>query len=535
MQPTVLIGLDGATFTVLDPAMRGGYMPRLAALLDGGARAELLTTPHPLTPPAWTTVLTGRGPGHHGIFDFLRSEIRKTGAFFTLNGYRDIECETLLGLVDRHGGRVTCVNFPLTNPPPKINGSVVPGLLSWRHLRRNIHPPGLFDELKSLPGFKAEEISWDFEHEKKAMQVIDDEELGPWTEFHLVRERHWHNIIRHLMQRHPADLTLVMFDGVDKLQHSCWRFLDPALAPARPTEFERKMHRLCLEYFQMLDQFLGEILELAGPETRVLLVSDHGFGPTQTVFRINKWLESEGYLRWKAPDAASELSRGGMKSSSSHFVLFDWSQTVAYAQSPATNGIHLRMAEAPGEPGVAPERYDAVREEIIAKLKALRDPASGKPLVQDVLKREVAFPGPQMHKCPDLTLVLFDHSFVSVLDAEPIIWTRPQVAGTHYPVGVLMAHGPGIRKGAVLPRQSIFDVAPTLLYSLGLPVPCDFEGQVVQELFEPSYVRENPPQVGPATLPPHAAQAQDAAGDGQMDAEAEEQILNRLRALGYVE
>lgn len=535
MQPTVLIGLDGATFTVLDPALRDGHMPRLAALLESGARAELLTTPHPLTPPAWTTVLTGRGPGQHGIFDFLRSEIRKTGAFFTLNGYRDIECETLLSLVSRQGGRVTCVNFPLTNPPPKINGSVVPGLLSWRHLRRNVHPPELYDELKGLPGFKAEEISWDFEHEKKAMQVIDDAELGPWTEFHLVRERHWHNIICHLMQRHPADLTLVMFDGVDKLQHSCWRFLDPALVPKNRTEFESQMRRLCLEYFRMLDEFLGQIVELAGPEARVFFASDHGFGPTQTVFRINKWLESEGYLRWKAPDAASELSRGGMKSSSSHYVLFDWNATLAYAQSPATNGIHIRLADGPGEPGVPPQQYHALCEEIIAKLKRLRDPLSGQPLVQDVLKREEAFPGPQMHKCPDLTLVLFDHSFVSVLDAEPIIWTRPQVAGTHYPVGVLMAHGPGIRQGAVLPRQSIFDVAPTLLYSLGLPVPSDLEGQVVEELFESDYWNAHRPSLGPATHSPHTADSPTSGGDQAMDAEAEEQILNRLRALGYVE
>lgn len=531
MQRTVLIGLDGATFTVLDPALRDGHMPRLAELLARGARAELLTTPHPLTPPAWTTVLTGRGPGHHGIFDFLRSEVRKTGAFITLNGYRDIECETLLSLVSRQGGRVTCVNFPLTNPPPKIDGCVVPGLLSWRHLRRNVHPPELFDELKALPGFKAEEISWDFEHEKKAMQVIDDAELEPWTQFHLVRERHWQNMIRHLMQRHPADLTMVMFDGVDKLQHSCWRFLDPQCLPANPSAFERRMRQLSLDYFRMLDGFLGEIDELAGPDARTLLVSDHGFGPTQTVFRINKWLEAEGYLRWKAPEAATSSSGGSMKSSSSPYVLFDWSTTVAYAQSSATNGIHIRVAEAPGEPGVSPDRYEALCQEIIAKLKRLCDPVSGRPLVVDVLRREQAFPGPQSHKGPDLTLVLFDHSFVSVLNADPIISTRALPVGTHYPVGVLMAHGNGIRQGAVLPQQSIFDIAPTLVHCLGLPVPEDFEGRVIEGLFDPAWLKAHRPSIGPPTRPPHAP----AEPEPQLDADAEEQILNRLRALGYVE
>src|ERR671938_285097 len=106
MHPTLLIGLDGATFTVLDPLMAAGHLPHLKALVERGVRAELLSTPHPLTPPAWTTLMTGRGPGEHGIFDFLRTEVRRGGAFFTLNNFRDIRCETLWTVVSRHGGRV---------------------------------------------------------------------------------------------------------------------------------------------------------------------------------------------------------------------------------------------------------------------------------------------------------------------------------------------------------------------------------------------------------------------------------------------
>ncbi|MCA9869635.1 MAG: alkaline phosphatase family protein, partial [Anaerolineae bacterium] len=71
---TVLVGLDGATFTLLDPFMEQGVMPFLKSFAERGVRAELRSVVPPLTPPAWTTVLTGRSPGHHGIFDFFQAD-----------------------------------------------------------------------------------------------------------------------------------------------------------------------------------------------------------------------------------------------------------------------------------------------------------------------------------------------------------------------------------------------------------------------------------------------------------------------------
>ncbi|MBX7165582.1 MAG: alkaline phosphatase family protein [Pirellulales bacterium] len=526
MQPTVLIGLDGATYSILDPLMAAGQMPHLQQFLARGVRAELLTTPHPLTPPAWTTLMTGRSPGHHGIFDFLRSEVRAGGAFFTLNNFRDIHCETIWSIVSRQGGSVTSLNFPLMAPPPKVSGSIVPGLLSWRHLRRNIHPVELYDELKGLPGFNPNEISWDFEHEKKAMQILEDEELEPWTQFHIVRERHWFEITRHIMEQHPADLTAVMFDGVDKLQHGCWRFLDPRYFSAQPSAFERRMRELCVQYFHELDGFIGRIVALAGPQARVFIASDHGFGPTETVFRINKWLESQGYLQW--------ADRTAEKPAAGHFVALDWERTIAYAPSGATNGIHIRVAHGPGETGVAANEYHAFREQLIAKLKELRHPETGVPLVRDVLLREQAFPGEAGKSGPDLTLVLFDHGFFSVLDAEPIVWQRPLVAGTHCPEGVFAAAGPGIPRGIAVSQQSILDVAATLLYSLGLPVPSDFEGKVMQAAFEPAQLQAQPIVTGPPTTSPSGT-VERVAVDADAEADSDEKILQRLRALGYVE
>lgn len=530
MQPTILFGIDGASFTVLDAMIAEGHLPHFKAFMEHGVRAELMSTVHPLTPPAWTTLMTGRTPGNHGIYDFLRAEIRRSGAFFTLNDFRDVKCETIWSIVSRQGGRVTSLNFPLMAPPPPINGTIIPGLLSWRHLRRNIHPSTIYDRIKALPGFNAQEMSWDFEHERKGTQVLPDEELEDWNRFHIAREQQWFNIVRFLMDNEPADLTAVMLDGVDKLQHSCWRFLDPKFVSPQPSGFESRIRALCLEYFQKLDAFLGELVQRAGPDSRIFIVSDHGFGPTTSVLRINKWLEQQGYLKWN--DGSGSSGDGGPKTGNKHHVLLDWEHTTAYAQSGATNGIHIRVQGDGAPGGIAPADYDAFRAKLAEQVLQIRD-ADGTQIVTRVMTREEAYPGTELGKAPDLTLVLHDHGFFSVLNSEPIVEPRPVVAGTHNPEGIFLARGPGIPAGTTLPQQSILDVAATLLYSLGLPVPEDFESRVMRDVFEPTFLNARPVRTGPPTQL-HADGAA-AESDEEEDADSEEKILNRLRALGYVE
>ena len=87
MKPTVLIGLDGATFNILDYLMEKDHMPFLKDFTAKGFRSKLMSTPNPLTPPAWVSMVTGRNPGVHGIYDFLRWEERKDTVYFILNNY----------------------------------------------------------------------------------------------------------------------------------------------------------------------------------------------------------------------------------------------------------------------------------------------------------------------------------------------------------------------------------------------------------------------------------------------------------------
>ena len=117
---TLLIGLDGATFSVLDPLMAQGVMPFLKSFISGGVRAGLRTIVPALTPPAWTSLITGRTPGQHGVFDFFRMESPESRhiRFFNSN---DVGCDTIFSVASSHGQRVTALNFPAMFPPPRLN------------------------------------------------------------------------------------------------------------------------------------------------------------------------------------------------------------------------------------------------------------------------------------------------------------------------------------------------------------------------------------------------------------------------------
>ncbi len=227
----VLIGLDGATFTVLDPLMERGVMPFLRDFTARGARAPLRTIMPPLTPPAWTSLVTGLRPGRHGVFDFFQKESADS-EHYALAASQDIQAPTIWSLASEAGRKVVSLNFPLMFPPPDIDGWVVPGgWMPWRQLRLGCHPPGLFDELKQLPSFDPRELSLDMELEAKAIEGCAVDEHADWIRLHARREQRWFDILRHLLAKDErAELVALMFDGPDKLQHLCWRFIDPARA-----------------------------------------------------------------------------------------------------------------------------------------------------------------------------------------------------------------------------------------------------------------------------------------------------------------
>jgi predicted AlkP superfamily phosphohydrolase/phosphomutase len=532
MTKTLFIGLDGATFTVIDEMTRdlpgvGVTMPFLKHFLETGCRAKLRSTPNPLTPPAWVSIMTGRMPGSHGVYDFIRAEEKGEDVYFTLSDSRDILTETIWSMASRQDRTVVALNFPITAPPRPVNGSLVPGFVPWKHLRRNTTPPELYDRLKEIPDFDPKELAWDFDREKQSLEVMTEEDMENWVRYHIPRDEQWFKIAEKLLREDSPDLMAVLFDGVDKLQHQVWKFVDPALVPTNPNPWEKRVRELCLEYFRNLDGYIEKLVELAGPEAQVFMASDHGFTATTEVLRINAFLHQKGYLAWKETDGSDAANRRDAVL----FANLDWEKTLAYCRTPSSNGITIRVAQNPGEQGIQPQEYETFRQKLIHDLESLKDPNTGERIIQAIYKREDVYSGVAMKEAPDLTLVLRDYGFVSIRNILPVVEAREMPAGTHHPDGIFLAGGYGIKSGFKGELQNIVDVTATMIYSLGLPIPKDQEGSVAETFFTEDHLQAKPIVLGEQTSVKKAT----TSDSEDISDEEKEQIMAQLQMLGYME
>lgn len=528
---TLFIGMDGATFTILDSLTsstdnKQPVMPFLSKIYAEGSRSKLLSTPNPLTPPAWMSLMTGKSPGNHGVFDFIRAEELGDDVFFTLYDSRDSLAETIWSIASRQGKRVVALNFPFTAPPPKnLNGFMVPGFIPWRHLRRNTMPKDLYDKLKTLPGFNPKELAWDFHQEKQAINVLSDKDREDWIRYHLPREQQWFSIAKYLLTEESPDLMAIMFDGIDKLQHQAWPFLDPSLHTDNVSAYEQRMRKLCTDYFRQLDGFIEQLVTAAGKDVQVFMASDHGFTTTYEVVRINAYLHKMGYLNWKEMPDTEEAARR----EDSMFANLDWNNTTAYCRTPSSNGINIRVSKNPDGAGIKPEDYETFRDRLIYDLEQLHDPETRERIITRIYKREEVFSGAAMKDAPDLLVVLRDFGFVSIKNKKPIVEQRKEVAGTHHPEGVFFAYGPGIKQGTMIDRRNITDVCAALLYSLGLKIPADFEGRVPESIFTEQYLAKNPIVTGAATVSPVQTVEPESISESDKD-----KIMAQLKLLGYM-
>lgn len=530
MKQIVLFGLDGATYTVLDDLVRRGVMPYLGEFMAEGTRGTLLSNIPPLTPPAWSSIVTGRNPGHHGITGFFQYESPESPNIQIVSA-RQLCCETVWSMVCRHGLRAGSLNFVVHHPAPRIDGYVVPGWVPWRWMKRLSHPRDLLDKVTcKLPGFNLKELGMDFDQERKSVAGESIDDYQEWIDLHIRRDGQWFDLLRHQMKNDPCELVGVVFDGVDKIQHSFWPYLDPRLEPAHPNNYYLAVREACWQYFRQVDNFLRETVRLLSPEGTVLMVSDHGFTGSREILYVNTWLERQGYLTWKGEAEMVSSDSQELEPDFYRLSAFDMCQTRAFALTASSNGIHIVVCGKKGEDGVPPEDYERFRRELSdALLTQCLDPETGESIVSEVWTREQVFAGPKMDLAPDLTLTLRDHSFFSVRRSTTILRKRPRIMGTHHPDGVFIARGPGIRQGETIGALQLVDIAPTILYNLGIPVPEDLEGRVLEPIFTPEHLRANVfGRSGPTVVDTAPVSDDESPRDDSA-------ILEKLKALGYIE
>jgi len=155
-QKTLLIGLDGATFDIIEPLLKEGKLPHIGKLLKNGTSALLRSTIMPNSYPAWTSCLTGVNPGKHGIYWSLIRE-DKTVYPLRLMTTLDLGAKSLWQLLGEKGVKVGIVNVPIVYPPVEVNGFLVSGALTPNDASEFTHPQNLkTDILKEVPEYRCE-------------------------------------------------------------------------------------------------------------------------------------------------------------------------------------------------------------------------------------------------------------------------------------------------------------------------------------------------------------------------------------------
>jgi predicted AlkP superfamily phosphohydrolase/phosphomutase len=407
----LLVGWDGAEPSLVSKLLTDGRLPNLASLIQGGYYNALRSTIRPESSAAWTSLATGVNPGVHGVFGF--AQLMPNSYQTELVDTSKVRVPFFWELLGSMGKRVAIMNMPMAYPPRPVNGWLVCGLMT----------PGV-DSVFTYPSELGEQLLG-----KK--YIIDAEAIKPDES----RAQYAHRMNAQVMQRTELalitmgdmqwDFGAVIFTELDRIQHYYWADMIQE-HPLRPQE---PLPDTIPNHYVVLDNALGKLMKMVGPEVEIILVSDHGFCPCSRQISMNTWMGQQGWLKY-ASQAASissiitdTLSRLRSNCFARHLKqnlfgnrpiidplrkqafhqLIDWSGTYAWYTEVGGIRVNLQGREPCGivSPGT---QYEDLISDISRRALELCDPFTGAKVFEAVYKREELYIGEQINMAPDLVL-----------------------------------------------------------------------------------------------------------------------------------
>lgn len=532
----IVLGWDGATWTLLDRLMADDRLPNLKKLTGRSAHSTMVSAHPPVTAPAWVSMATGVNPGRHGCFDFNKSD----GTLEKLRPLQawDIATKTFYEVLEERGRRVVLVNLPVTYPPLTKHITLTSLLTQGDNA---VFPESLKEKHPALQAYRcfpdtALRAAGQTEAYLRDIRALES------ARFECVRA----------LWNEPWDCFFAVVSGTDWVSHEAF----PQLMAGRYDQCAD-----ALGMFEDADRYLGWIVEQMTPDDHLLMVSDHGFCTAKGIFYLNEWLEEQGFLtpdcarptfppshrmeeaalraaegkaarlpawvlgavhRHGAPRILAKIARKlGVTWPLSLAV--DPKRSLASTLTAECHGVTLHEAESFPDGAVAEGEVPGLASVLEEKLRDLRD-LDGEPVFAAVLRREAVYHGPKTVEAAHLLLGPDRWGVAAAIKALKNIPFVEHPVGIHASEGLFLGAGPAFASGR-LPRRSvdITDVAPLLFYLLGEPIPDLLDGQLVEALFAPGFMEAHPASFGPVGLPDRSRQ--------DLDAEA---IQERLKGLGYM-
>ena len=473
-------------------------MPHTQALRRSGLTGRTrYSTPYLLTPQMWATILTGRSPGSHGIFDYWQR--RPDGSFFETRG-RDVRGPRIWDELSKNGIPCGFINVPMTYPPPQVPGFALSGQDAPRAHRSIAFPRELYGEIVRRFGrYHHKDIFPGGRDKLSYGQILLDE---------VDRQA---RLFEWLVQRDDWRFLMLYTSGTAFAQHYFWDDMDRG--EGHSADFIWKT-------FQATDELIGRVVKSLMPSDSIFVMSECGAGPIGGGVRLNSLLQQEGFLAHQTRKGAPSLraralakmrvaAQRYLPKSSFHFANslpfkgwvqgtivddgIDWRRTIAYHRGKGEGNIYLNVIGRDPRGSLPKSNYEHVRTEIIRRLTSLVDPRTGAPAVAAVHRREEIFAGEYLGSAPDLIVEWDGFRYMpseDVAATSGVFGSRTReymswpTSGSHRPEGLLLASGGPVRRGVLERPIELINLAPTWLALLNCPVSHTIEGKAVNEILK---------------------------------------------------
>lgn len=283
----VLIGWDAADWKVIRPLIAAGRMPNLQRLVDNGSHGQIATLHPPLSPMLWTSIATGKRPFQHGIYGFSEPTPDGSGIRPVTNLSRT--CKALWNILNQNDFCSIVIGWWPSHPVEPIHGVMVsdhyhrahgPLEQGWPILPNTVHPPGLAECLANLrvhPEALTPELVERFVPHAADIDQDKDNRLALLLRT-LAECMSIQAAALWLIENQPWDFFAVYFDAIDHFSHGFMRYHPPRQSWIDESDFEMYRDVVSTAY-QFHDEMLGALLDKAGADITVVLMSDHGFHP----------------------------------------------------------------------------------------------------------------------------------------------------------------------------------------------------------------------------------------------------------------